>query len=652
MLKKPVTIDGWQAGIGSSPHTGFEYIFNADIFNVDGVVKPNLKLFQGSDSPVMTTFTASASTDVITLVTGSVERSIANNAKSANGRAVQVSNVGGALPAGLSAATNYFIVNDSSGTSFKLSATLGGSAIDLTTNGSGTNTITTIDPAEINYFAYNKDTNLVYGQDINGQVWQYVSGFWEILQDSGGAFVTQTNAQGNGLIVWNNYLMAFRQTAIDCFGPLNGASPVWTTLTGVTLKAPASSSAANFVDHAPFISTDTNLYFADLTVVNSGSNYTQAYLEGLVQVTGQTFAPGTAGTFIAHVTSPAPFLGGPGQFEPGEIITCLEQLGSNLQIATNKNHIYPWDRSSTTYNIPLWTAENYIHSMVNINNVLYFSAGNKGNIYKTYGTYAVNIVDFSDYLSGFPQYTIFETQLTKYQSRLLFAISQANPNSVGSAIASADQISGVYSLNLGAGETSAIGANTAIGYEMEFQPSGGLGTYIPDILVASDWASTAGVDDNIEFNIFVSWKTVGASTSGIDALQNGPLSVGPFRATGNICQIASKIEQIGTANEPQTPERFLINLAKPLANGESITIQFRNNDTVGGAWSTGTTFTGTATVGSPTISTTSGEALGGGIGLRDNVNLENCIWLQALITLNAASGATYACPELRNVEIY
>lgn len=645
MLKKSVIIDGWQSGIGASPHTGLESVFNADIYSVDGIFKPNYKLFQGSDSPVITTFTANSSTDIITLVTGTFERMINGGAQSANGRAVQVSNSGGALPGGLSAATNYFIINDSSGTSFKLSATLGGSAIDITSNGSGTNTITSVDPAKINYFAYNKDTNLVYGQDINGQVWQYISGFWQILQGTDGSFVTQTNAQGNGLIVWNNYLMAFRQQAIDCYGPLNGASTTWITLSGVSLKAPATSP---FVDHAPFVSTDTNLYWADLSVAITNGSYTQAYLGQILQVTGQTFAPASTGTFTANTAK----LGGLGQFEPGEVITCLEQLGSNLQIATNKNHIYPWDRSSTTYNIPLWTSENYIHSMVNINNVLYYSCGNKGNIYKTYGTYAVKILDFSDYLSGFPQYTIFETQLTKYQSRLLFAISQANPNSTGSAITSADQISGVYSLNLGAGDTTAVGTSTDSGYCMEFQTSGGLGVSIPDILVASDWGVTSGVDNDIEFNVFVSWKTVGASTVGIDMIKNGPLSIGPFRATGNLCQITSKIEQVGTANEPQTPERFLLNLPKALANGESITIQFRNNDSVGGSWSTGTTFTGTATASLPTISTTSGEALGSGIGLRDNINLENCIWLQALITLNAASGANFAAPELRNVEIY
>ncbi len=654
MLKKPITIDGWQAGIGSSPHTGFEYIFNADIFNVDGVVKPGFKLFQGSDAPVNSgsglSFTGTTGTNIIAVSGGSFAREINNGGQSANGRAVQVS--GGSLPSGLSAATTYFIINDSSGTSFKLSATLGGSAISI---GNGSGTITSVDPAQINYFAYNKDTNLVYGQDVNGMIWQYVSGFWELLV---GNTLPTAGQGGQGLICWQNYLMAFRNGNIDCYGPLNG-SPSWTNAgtgqwTGALLYSGTVNSYTT-IYHQPFKSSSNVLYWADATIDTTNNYYKSPYVGNILQIPAKVFAPGdnTTWTLTTQIAG----------LPTSDVITCLEQLGTNIMAATSSNTIYPLSNTTpVVFGLPIWAAENYIHSMVNINNVLYFSAGNKGNIYKTYGTYAVNVVDFSDYLSGFPQFTVFETQLAKYQSRLMFAISQANPNA-GGAITAADQISGVYSLNLGAGETSAIGANTAVGYCMDFQTSGGLGVYIPDILVASDLENLDPntYDLNREFNVFVSWKTVGASTQGIDCLENVPVlgSTTPcFRATGNLCQIASKIEQIGTANEPQTPERFLLNLTKPLANGESITIQFRNNDTVGGSWSTGTTFTGTATPSAPTISTTSGEALGGGIGLRDSVNvggavsLENCIWLQALITLNAASATAYACPELRNVEIY
>ena len=47
----------------------------------------------------------------------------------------------GTLPAGLSPATPYYVINSNAGVDLQLSATLGGSAIDMTDTGSGTHRI-------------------------------------------------------------------------------------------------------------------------------------------------------------------------------------------------------------------------------------------------------------------------------------------------------------------------------------------------------------------------------------------------------------------------------------------------------------------------------------------------------------------------------
>ena len=75
-------------------------------------------------------FTADATTNVFTSVDNLL----------ADGDEVTVVNTGGALPAPLVAGTSYF-VRDKSGNTFKLAATSGGAAIDITTNGTGTNAI-------------------------------------------------------------------------------------------------------------------------------------------------------------------------------------------------------------------------------------------------------------------------------------------------------------------------------------------------------------------------------------------------------------------------------------------------------------------------------------------------------------------------------
>ena len=86
---------------------------------------------------VSVTFTADATTDVLTVADTS--------AKLRTGTRVTVSNSGGALPAGLSAATNYFWISLTP-TSGKLATSLVNSraqvAVDLTDDGTGTNTVT------------------------------------------------------------------------------------------------------------------------------------------------------------------------------------------------------------------------------------------------------------------------------------------------------------------------------------------------------------------------------------------------------------------------------------------------------------------------------------------------------------------------------
>jgi len=57
-----------------------------------------------------------------------------------NGLQVTVNNVGGALPTPLTAGSAYYVIN-TTGTTFKLSLTQGGAAIDITDAGTGTHFI-------------------------------------------------------------------------------------------------------------------------------------------------------------------------------------------------------------------------------------------------------------------------------------------------------------------------------------------------------------------------------------------------------------------------------------------------------------------------------------------------------------------------------
>lgn len=76
----------------------------------------------------------------------------------------------------------------------------------------------------------------------------------------------------------------------------------------------------------------------------------------------------------------------------------MAELGSRLMIGTQRGYsyanrqdfqgadIYPWDRVSSSFNLPVRVNENGMNAMISNQNQIYFSAGNDGNIYVTDGT--------------------------------------------------------------------------------------------------------------------------------------------------------------------------------------------------------------------------------------------------------------------------
>jgi hypothetical protein len=78
---------------------------------------------------ISATFTADATTDVLTATAHGLS----------NGDLLTVTNSGGGLPGGLSAGVWYYVISAAANT-FKLSTSSGGSAVDITSNGTGTQT--------------------------------------------------------------------------------------------------------------------------------------------------------------------------------------------------------------------------------------------------------------------------------------------------------------------------------------------------------------------------------------------------------------------------------------------------------------------------------------------------------------------------------
>jgi hypothetical protein len=131
------------------------------------------------------TFTADDTTDEITITSGN-----ASLYWSANHTIVQFSNSGGALPTGLSADTEYYLIAGSAAGKFKVAANyadaVAGTEIDITGAGSGTNSI----------LGVCRDIRI-----IGGAIFDRNTGAADEKQDVGIKFVkTQLNSAAKGII--------------------------------------------------------------------------------------------------------------------------------------------------------------------------------------------------------------------------------------------------------------------------------------------------------------------------------------------------------------------------------------------------------------------------------------------------------------------
>ncbi len=373
-MAEPIIINNFDQAIADSPHKGFALMRNVDIEAFPGAVKSQkapLSLFVTAFSG---TFTAVAATDVCTASGFTVP---------STGTAVVLTTTG-TLPAGLSTATTYFIIYVSDST-FKLATTItnadAGTAIDITDAGTGVHTSTSRNPGTINYIIKNPSGGVRFFHDSNGRVWYLSSGGTRCRLLNGN---TLTNPSGKGLALLRasdgsaTYLFAFRNASIDVVNVRTAAmltNPTWTNAWQALNTAAGSSNS-----HKTIVAQDNIIYFCD-----------DRYVGSIKENSGQVFDPANAATFTYNSQAlDLPIL---------EVSEWIEELGTDLLIAGNRfNKIYPWDRISDSFNLPLPVPETGVYRLKNIGNLVFILAGNKGNIYTTQGSYVQHYKRIPDYL--------------------------------------------------------------------------------------------------------------------------------------------------------------------------------------------------------------------------------------------------------------
>lgn len=353
---------------------------------------------------------------------------------------------------------------------------------------------------------------------------------WTKITGNNGGF-------GQGLVFWKGYWFVFRTTTIDILSSPYGSAN-W------TLSWKTIDSDGDF--HPAIWAQNDKLYFG-----------AGRYVGSIMENDGQTFDPSNAATY----TFTQQALDLPANCK----IRCISELGSYLLLGVWQgsssydypiSSIYKWDRVSASFEYPLQINDTGgIYQMININNLIYFIAGNKGKIYITDGNTIKKISELPLSIVDVGQSFLIPNPgaIINYNNRLLFGTG------AGYGIGGM----GVWSLNNGKltieniistgedGSSSGVGS-VNIGCLLQFQSS----TYL------------------------IGW--LNGSTYGIDRIVNDT------RYTSYQSFIESQFYKLGTKRNPVTLEHFEIHLDRPLTTDQGIKFKYRLN--LNDSWTTLETF--------------------------------------------------------------
>lgn len=543
---KDIVISGFENGIADSPYQGISDIRNCDTITVPGEASvafaPTLTTTQGAISAV--TFTASNSGGNLLLTYNGTVPLITNSV-------ITVSNTGGALPTGLVANRAYY-VTVVSGTTFNVSsASAGGTLIVFTDAGTGTQKFSTINigkPKFIVPLSLASGSGFTYAYfmaDDNGRVWYYYQNAQWVYMKSLGASGEGTGGgtsgnNGNGLVIYKNYLFLFRQQQI-AYIQVSSAYAVRTlaqltttgnwNLTWQSLTTPwlTTNQPADVSHYAIVGQTDDTVYFCNTCFVGS-----------LVQIVGKVFDPTDVTTYTLNLSA----LGIP----TNDNSQCIAQLATNLLIGGINNIVFSWDRISIGYS-PIFISEYNTVQIVTVNTNAYIFAGQRGRIFITNGAQANLYKKIPDHLSGTvnPYYTWGGAIFNRNQ--IYFGV-QATDNT-GTAI---NQYGGTWVIDL---VTDALRLLNQQSY----------GTYAG---ITSALATILGTNTSNGFGLLMGWYTSSNTLGGIDKSSSTPY-------TGGQSYVDSDLIPIGRYIDPQTPSQIEWKTSVPLVSEESVAMYYRLN---------------------------------------------------------------------------
>lgn len=260
-----------------------------------------------------------------------------------------------------------------------------------------------------------------------------------------------------------------------------------------------------------------------------------------------------------------------------ETAQCMVEIGNTVLIGGKTNTIYPWNQVSALPTDLIALPEADVKTMINVNNMAYVFAGNKGNVYISNNSSASLVVKVPDYCAGVPgtPLTYIEPRFTwgdavYLRGRVYFSILDQTSTKAGNC-------GGVWSFV--PSQNFSYGQDTGLQLRLENQNSYGSYNGVANILIANE-------DQNaIAPQYWAAWQnsySEATSTAfGIDQTDDIPVTT---------FVIETDLMPVGTFLDKKTFSQTEFRFTAPFASGDSVALYWRTNST--SAW---TAFTGQIT---------------------------------------------------------
>lgn len=540
-----LVISGFEQGIADTPYSGIADMRNIEIISMPGEASVQFAQTAATAPPAFNAvaYTAQNAGDTITLasVTGLY----------VGCAVVLASNTAG----GLSNSIVYYVINIV-GNTFQLSVAPLGSAVVISSDGTGT--LTTYQygnqrsnnaRAPISY--YNDKSGGIAG--VNSTLLVDGSNYlWALFADTVGGVLPSnsliflgniggigaSSITSTGVTIWNSYILLFGSviTGIDYAraGTLltSGPAAIWNYNWENVGTGSVNGRISTLISQE-----DGNLYWTSSDGLGS-----------LIETPGDTFDPTDTTTYTINDAALV--------LPTTDESTCIAELGSNLLVGGRKNFVYVWDKIQVGFSSLLNLPDIFTTCIVAASNNAYIFSGNRGRIYLTNGSGIDIYKKIPDYLTGVISPVIRWQDANFYRNQLIFSFTATS-----NAVATLNTVSGCWAIDLDTDALRMQNKTTNTGYTgttamvVDRSPSS------PSNIVATGVAGTATV---------VGWYS--GTTYTVDIGTTSPY-------TNYESYLHTEIIPVGTFLDPFTPSQIEFKLSAALVSGEGIKISYRTNIT-------------------------------------------------------------------------